>query len=253
MVSDAACCKECSETCAKRPPLGAKKSGLCIIDRWPPFAGSMHWSNAKLSTKRWFTEKGKKIISNVQNVKKLKWVFCLRTSWLAVQLLICRGTLQKRQFWIVMGSLYAGKTGRRCAKNPVAGRPRQVVTSIRSAVFAWNCPCPKKRSFKSGRRSGRWSQVLLYAEFVRLFATPYKEIYGKSPVCGTSIWLDWGTWKLSDCTLSILSTLLVVPNKNHIMYRISSEVAVWYLEYKPRRSRGWYSRYQTDHRRRYPT
>ena len=37
------------------------------------------------------------------------------------------------------------------------------------------------------------------------------------------------------------------------LYRISSEVEVWYLEYQPRRSRGWYSRYQTDHQRQYPT
>ena len=37
------------------------------------------------------------------------------------------------------------------------------------------------------------------------------------------------------------------------MYRISSEVAVWYLENGPRRSRGPFSRYQTSHRWRYPT
>ena len=36
-------------------------------------------------------------------------------------------------------------------------------------------------------------------------------------------------------------------------YRISSEVAVWYLENGPRRSRGPFSRYQTSHRWRYPT
>ena len=34
-------------------------------------------------------------------------------------------------------------------------------------------------------------------------------------------------------------------------YRISSEVAVWYLENGPRRSRGPFSRYQTSHRWRF--
>ena len=36
-------------------------------------------------------------------------------------------------------------------------------------------------------------------------------------------------------------------------YRILSEVAVWYLENGPMRSRGPFSRCQTSHRRRYPT
>ena len=45
----------------------------------------------------------------------------------------CRGTSQKRDFWIVTRSLYSGKTGRRCTKNSVTGRARQVV-AIRSAI-----------------------------------------------------------------------------------------------------------------------
>ena len=55
-------------------------------------------------------------------------------------------------------------------------------------------------------------------------------------------WCNW-TWRCTSERFGLIQN----------MYRISSEVEVWYLEYQPRRSRGWYSRYQTDHRRRYPT
>ena len=52
-------------------------------------------------------------------------------------------------------------------------------------------------------------------------------------------------------SLSKITTWAFLKECN--MYRISSEVAVWYLENGPRRSRGPYSRYQTSHRWRYPT
>ena len=80
------------------------------------------------------------------------------SAWALLGLLsnFCCGPSQKRRFWIVTRSRSAGKTGRRCTKNPVAGRARQVVT-IRNAVSVWNCTCSKKRSLEAGGRYSRWS------------------------------------------------------------------------------------------------
>ena len=129
-----------------------KYSGFTVL------AGSIHWSNVKLTTEG-DHKNVTMITSNVQNVRELKCVF-LPGDFLAST---CRQTFvgelheKRRRFRIVTRSLYAGKTGWWCTENPVAGRARQMV-AIRSAVSVWNCPCTNKRSLKAG---GRWSQVLL--------------------------------------------------------------------------------------------
>ena len=95
------------------------------------------------------------IVSNVQNVKELKWVFCLSTSWLAVKLLGV--TLQQRGgFGSSRGRSTQGKQADGAQKNPVAGRARQVV-AIHSAVSVYNCPCTRKRSLEAGGRYSGWS------------------------------------------------------------------------------------------------
>ena len=141
-----------------------------FVDRWSLFTGSIHWNNVKSSTKE-VTGKKKnlKIISNVQNVQELKWVF-LPEHFLAFPALkLLLGTFtQKRRFRIVTRSLYTRNTGRRCTKNSVAGRARQVV-AVRSAVSVWNCPCTKKRSLEAGGRYSRWSRK---AGFTVLFPFP---------------------------------------------------------------------------------
>ena len=147
-----------------------------FVDRWPLFAGATHWSNAKLWMKEVTGKKKNDKDHKERSKREIAKVGFYAWALLGLPSDFCWGASQKRRFWIVTRSLYPGKTGWRCAKNPVAGRTRQVVT-IRSAVSIWNCPCTKKRSFEAGGRYLRWSlkpgwvQVLLYLQFFRNFVS----------------------------------------------------------------------------------
>ena len=145
-----------SKTCPKWPPLGANKSGLCrqVV--------SVHRYNT-LKQCETYNERGDrkekitKIISNVLNVKELKWVLLPAWALLRLPSNFCQGTSQKKAV-SERDTVSPRRENRPMVhENPVAGRARQVV-AIRSAVSIWNCPCTKKRSLEAG---GRLSQVLL--------------------------------------------------------------------------------------------
>ena len=122
----------------------ANKSGLCrqvvSIHRFhtsmqsDTYKGSGHWNQKN------------------HNMKKAKWVLFFAWALLGLPPTFFQWTSRKKKrLRIVRWSLYAGKTGWWCMKNPVAGRTRQVV-AIRSAVSVWNPPCTKKRSLEAGGR-----------------------------------------------------------------------------------------------------